>query len=207
MARAIVDVTNSNMERAIRAVSIERGYDPRDFVLVSFGGAGGLHACELAERLEISTVLVPRHAGVLSALGMLVADCVRDYSRSVLGKPAEPAFQEMERQATAEFAGMGFATPLCERLIDLRYRGQSYEITVPWAERAKFDAEHRRLYGYDHQGREVEGVTARLRATGVTDKIDPGSPAAPETFSSTYIPAGWRGEEDEAGNLILRKTA
>ncbi|HYM11623.1 MAG TPA: hydantoinase/oxoprolinase family protein [Bryobacterales bacterium] len=207
VARAIIDVANSNMERAIRAVSIERGYDPRDFALVSFGGAGGLHACDLAVRLEISTVLVPRHAGVLSALGMLAADCVRDYSRSVLGKPARPAFQEMERQAAAEFAGMGFPAPLCEQLIDLRYRGQSYEITMPWAARASFDAEHRRLYGYDHQGREVEGVTARLRATGVTEKIDLAAPAPPETFSSTYVPAGWRGEEDEAGNLILRKAS
>ncbi|MBI3695704.1 MAG: hypothetical protein HY238_12810 [Acidobacteria bacterium] len=204
-AVAIVEVANSNMERAIRTVSIERGYDPRDFVLVSFGGAGGLHACELAERLEIATVLVPRHAGVLSALGMLAADCVRDYSRSVLGAAIEPACAEMERVATAEFAEMGLEAPICERLIDLRYRGQSYEITLPWAARERFDEEHRRLYGYHHQGMEVEAVTARLRVIGITEKIDPAAPAALETFSSTYVPAGWSGEEDGAGNLVLRR--
>jgi len=205
MAEAIIEVANSNMERAIRAVSIERGHDPREFALLSFGGAGGLHACQLAERLEISTVLVPRHAGVLSALGMLVADVVRDYSRSVLGKPVDLAFGEMEQQAAAEFAEMGVATPLCERLIDLRYRGQSYEITLPYADRAAFDDAHRRLYGYHHEGREVEAVTARLRGTSMTDKIDLAAPSPPETFSSTYVPPAWRLEEDAAGNRILRK--
>jgi N-methylhydantoinase A/oxoprolinase/acetone carboxylase beta subunit len=205
MAEAIVRVANSNMQRAIRAVSIERGYDPRQFALVSFGGAGGLHACELAERLEISTVLVPVHAGVLSALGMLVADCVRDYSRSVLGRPVEPAFAEMEQQAAAELAEMGFAAPAVERALDLRYRGQSYEITVPHGDRAGFDREHERLYGYSHPGREVEAVTARVRATGITDKIDLGAPSGHESFSSTYVPAGWRAEADGSGNVILRK--
>jgi N-methylhydantoinase A/oxoprolinase/acetone carboxylase beta subunit len=205
-ALAILEVANANMERAIRAVSIERGYDPRDFALVSFGGAGGLHACELAARLEIPAVLVPRHAGVLSAVGMLAADCVRDYSRSVLHAPCEPAFADMERQAAAEFREMGFAAPLCERFLDLRYRGQSYEITLPYGARERFDQEHRRLYGYDHPGREVEAVTARLRATGVTEKIDLGAPSPPETFSSTYVPEGWRREEDSAGNWILRRS-
>lgn len=206
MARAIIDVANSNMERAMRAVSLERGYDPREFALVSFGGAGGLHACELANRLEIATVLVPRHAGVLSALGMLVADCVRDYSQSVLGKPVEPAFADMERRAAVELKEMGFPAPVCERLIDLRYRGQSYEITMPYGERSRFDEEHRRLYGCHHEGREVEAVTARVRALGVSEQIDLSAPCPVETFSSTYVPEGWRGEEDSAGNLILRKS-
>jgi N-methylhydantoinase A/oxoprolinase/acetone carboxylase beta subunit len=205
MAEAIVRVANSNMQRAIRAVSIERGYDPRQFALVSFGGAGGLHACELADRLEISTVLVPVHAGVLSALGMLVADCVRDYSRSVLGRPVEPAFAEMEQQAAGELAEMGFAAPVVERALDLRYRGQSYEITVPHGDRAGFDREHERLYGYSHPGREVEAVTARVRATGITDKIDLGAPSGRESFSSTYVPPGWKAEADGSGNVILRK--
>ena len=206
LARAIVEVANANMERAIRRVSLERGYDPRDFVLVSFGGAGGLHACELAARLEIPTVLVPRHAGVLSALGMLVADCVRDYSQSVLGRPAEPAYAALERCAAVEFAGMGLPAPLCERLLDLRYRGQSYEITVPYAARSDFDAHHRRLYGYDHQGREVEAVTARLRAVAATSPLDLSAPSPPETFSSTYLPPGWDSSTDPAGNLLLRRT-
>ncbi len=206
LALAILEVANANMERAIRAVSIERGHDPRDFALLSFGGAGGLHACQLAERLEISTVLAPRHAGVLSALGMLVADCVRDYSRSVLGQPLEPAFAEMERHAAAEMAESGFPAPVIERLLDLRYAGQSYEITLPLGERQSFDQAHGRLYGYHHQGREVEAVTARLRATGITGKIDLAAPSPPETFSSIYIPEGWTSGSDAAGNLLLRRS-
>jgi N-methylhydantoinase A/oxoprolinase/acetone carboxylase beta subunit len=202
LAQAILDIANANMERAIRRVSVERGHDPRDFVLVSFGGAGGLHACDLAERLEISAVLVPRHAGVLSALGMLVADFVRDYSQSVLGRPLEPAFTALEQRARAELG-----EPICERLVDLRYRGQSYEITLPLAERHNFDQHHRRLYGYDHRGREVEAVTARVRATRLTEKIDLAAPSPPETFSSTYVPPGWGGHEDPAGNLLLRRHA
>jgi len=205
MALAIIEVANANMERAMRAVSLERGHDPREFALVSFGGAGGLHACELAARLQISTVIVPRHAGVLSALGMLAADCIRDYSRSVLHRPLEPAFVEMERRAASEFAGLGLTPPICVRLLDLRYRGQSYEITLPYPERGQFDQEHQRLYGYHHEGREVEAVTARLRAISLTDKIDFAAPSPAESFSSTYVPAGWQATEDPAGNLILRR--
>ncbi|MBI3665203.1 MAG: hydantoinase/oxoprolinase family protein [Acidobacteria bacterium] len=203
MAEAILEVANSNMERAIRVVSIERGYDPREFALVSFGGAGGLHACRLAERLGISAVLVPRFAGVLSALGMLVADCVREYSRSVLGAEAEPAFAEMERQAAEEFAAMGFPAPIGERKIDLRYRGQSYEITVPYAERgalwARFHEEHRRLYGYHHEGTEVEAVTARIRAVCLSEEVNLAAPAPAETFSSTYVPPGAPGGHARLG--------
>ena len=84
LAEGIVRVANANMERAIRVVSVERGHDPRRFALLAFGGAGGMHACEIAAELEIGTAIVPRHAGVLSALGMLVADVTRDYSASVL---------------------------------------------------------------------------------------------------------------------------
>ena len=207
MAQAIVDVANASMERAIRRVSVERGLDPREFALVSFGGAGGLHACDLAERLDIGTILVPRHAGVLSALGMLAADCVRDYSQAVLGRAVEPAFDQMERRALEEFREMGFAAPVCERLVDLRYRGQSYEITVPWGEREQFDLRHRRMYGYCHAGRDVESVTARLRVTALTAAIDFGAPSPPESFSSTYVAAGWAAEEDGAGNVILRRRA
>jgi N-methylhydantoinase A/oxoprolinase/acetone carboxylase beta subunit len=202
LAQAIVDIANANMERAIRRVSIERGVDPREFTLVSFGGAGGLHACDLAERLEISTVLVPRHAGVLSALGMLAADYVRDYSQAVLGRPLEPAFAALEQKAREELE-----EPICERLVDLRYRGQSYEITLPLAERPNFDRHHRRLYGHDHQGREVEAVTARVRATRLTEKIDLTAPSPPESFSSTHVPPGWEARPDPAGNLLLRRHA
>jgi N-methylhydantoinase A/oxoprolinase/acetone carboxylase beta subunit len=207
-ARAIVNVANSNMERAIRKVSVERGHDPREFALLSFGGAGAQHACELAERLEIPAVIVPRHAGVLSALGMLVADCVRDYSQSVLAKSAAGAFAELEARAAEEFADEGFPEVVYERFVDLRYRGQSYEITLPWQQREKFDELHRRLYGYDHHGREVEQVTARVKAVGVVDagaKVDLAAPSEKQEFSSVYVAPGWSGQEDAAGNLILRR--
>ena len=96
LARAIIATANSNMERAIRRISVERGKDPRGLALVAFGGAGPLHACELAERLDMRTVLAPRHAGVLSALGMLTADFVRDSSASLLDRPADEVFEALE---------------------------------------------------------------------------------------------------------------
>jgi N-methylhydantoinase A/oxoprolinase/acetone carboxylase beta subunit len=207
-ALAIVNVANSNMERAIRKVSVERGHDPREFALLSFGGAGAQHACELAERLEIPAVIVPRHAGVLSALGMLVADCVRDYSQSVLARPAATAFAELEARAAEDFADQGFGEVVYERSVDLRYRGQSYEITTPWRQREKFHDLHRQLYGYDHRGRQVELVTARVKAVGTLEaaaKVDLGAPSEKQQFSSVFVPPGWSGREDAAGNLILRR--
>lgn len=204
-AKAIIDIANSNMERAIRAVSVERGQDPRDFALVSFGGAGAQHACELADRLEIDTVIVPPHASVLSAVGMLIADCVRDYSRSVLSVDAEQVFRELENHAKRDFSDEGYKEVFLERSIDLRYRGQSHEITIPYSERKGFSAHHRKLYGYDHQGREVEQVTARVKAIAKLDKIKPTALYNSEEASNVYIPKGRRSNRDSAGNLLLKK--
>jgi N-methylhydantoinase A/oxoprolinase/acetone carboxylase beta subunit len=163
-ARGIVSVANANMERAIRAVSLERGRDPRDFALVAFGGCGGLHACEIAEELGIGTVLVPRDAGALSALGMLLADRVRDYAAGALGRgDIERRFEELERRARRELP-----ETTIERLADVRYAGQSYEVTVPWNPRdpaAPFHREHAKLYGYSDSSRAIELVTLRVRAT------------------------------------------
>lgn len=160
-AAGIVRVANANMERAIRSVSVERGFDPRDFTLVAFGGCGGLHACEIAEELGIATVLVPRHAGALSALGMLLADSVRDYAAGVLGRTeVEGQFEKLERWARRETPGATIV-----RSADLRYRGQSYELNVPWPKGSKaFHEEHQRLYGYSSPDRPVEIVTIRVRA-------------------------------------------
>ncbi len=207
LAGAIVDVANSNMERAIRAVSVERGFDPRDFALISFGGAGGLHACQLAERLDIRTVVCPRHAGVLSALGMLCADFTRDYSQSVLGKDPNAAFDALERQAARELADEGFDELRLERHIDLRYRGQSFEITLPWSDRAEFAKAHGKLYGYDHGDSQVEAVTARVKAIGVSDDPTPDLAAASDKqdFSTVFVPAGWRERQDSGGNVILER--
>jgi len=162
-AAGILRVANANMNRAIRAVSVERGYDPRRFVLVAFGGCGGLHACELAAELSIPTVLVPRYAEGLSALGMLLADSVGDYAAGVLGSTGiEAKFRELERRARAECRGATL-----ERHADIRYGGQSYELTVDWNRAdpaAAFHREHHRTYGYSDPTRPVEVVTIRVRA-------------------------------------------
>lgn len=208
LAEAILAAANANMERAIRKVSIERGHDPREFALVAFGGAGPLHACELAERLEIGSVIAPRGAGVLSAYGMLTADFVREYSHSALERDAGAVFDELERQARHDLADEGFEQAQLQRNVDLRYVGQSYEITVPWNERGAFDAAHERLYGYCHPGREVETVAVRLRAIGVSDestKLDPGAPTDEQTFSTLYVPPGWSVREDRFGNQVLTR--
>ncbi|HSZ64004.1 MAG TPA: hydantoinase/oxoprolinase family protein [Terriglobales bacterium] len=185
----VIRVVNANMERALRVVSIERGYDPRDFTLVAFGGAGGLHACELAEALAIPTVMIPARPGALSAFGILVSDVVKDYSRTVLWRltnhlehpnsrsKLNQEFRILEATAQKEFRAEQWRGALhCERTLDLRYRGQGYELNVPLkttnkdtdssqqALVARFHAEHQRRYGYHHPSREIELVTLRLRA-------------------------------------------
>jgi N-methylhydantoinase A/oxoprolinase/acetone carboxylase beta subunit len=160
-AAGILRVANANMERAIRVVSVERGHDPRDFALVAFGGCGGLHACEIARELGIQTVIVPQYAGALSALGMLMADAVRDYSRGVLGRSDwDDGFAQLEGRAKRESPSAQI-----HRTADLRYRGQSYELNVPWPNSpAHFHREHAKVYGYANPKREVEVVTIRVRA-------------------------------------------
>ncbi len=194
-AEGILRVANGNMQRAIRVVSVERGYDPRDFALVAFGGCGGLHACELAEALGIRTVVVPRYAEALSALGMLVADRVRDYACAVLGRTEyEERFAELERRAGAELPGARL-----ERLADLRYVGQSYELTVPWNARnpaAPFHRAHQREYGYATPERPVEVVTIRLRATlpRPKPKLEPLPRAGAQmpTVRRVHVAGRWR---------------
>src|SRR5579872_3632420 len=155
-AAGILRVANANMERSIRVVSVERGYDPRDFALVAFGGSGGLHACEIARELGIRTVIVPEQAGALSALGMLMADAVRDYAAGALGRgDFEKQFAILERRARRESPSAEI-----ERTADLRYRGQSYELNVTWgggpAAARAFHREHARIYGYATPEREIE---------------------------------------------------
>jgi N-methylhydantoinase A/oxoprolinase/acetone carboxylase beta subunit len=163
-AEGVIRVANSNMERAIRAVSVERGHDPRGFALLAFGGGGGLHACEIAESLEMQSVLVPPLAGALSALGMLVADRIRDYSRGVLqSRDIETEFTALEKIAFQENPRARLT-----RTADVRYAGQSYELNIRWAgaKTAKlFHAAHQRNYGYSDGQRAVEIVTIRVRAT------------------------------------------
>jgi N-methylhydantoinase A len=163
-AEGILRVANANMERAIRVVSVERGHDPRDFALVGFGGCGGLHACEIAGELGIRTVIVPHLAGALSALGMLLADRVRDYSASALHcSDVELRFRELEASALQDMPGSRL-----ERSADVRYAGQSYELNVPWRppnSAVPFHQEHHKIYGYSDSGRGVEIVTVRVKAS------------------------------------------
>ena len=182
----VVRVVNANMERALRVVSIERGYDPRDFALVAFGGAGGLHACELAEALAIPTVIIPAHPGALSAIGILESDVVKDFSRTVLWRAGgrlpraelEQEFRKLEAAARKKFSAEGWSGKLHhEKSLDLRYRGQGYELNVPIVTNAGADVvthfhnEHQRRYGYHHAGREIEIVTLRLRSKMKTEEL------------------------------------
>lgn len=166
-AEGMLRVGNANMERAIRVVSVERGEDARDFPLLAFGGCGGLHACEMAEELGIGTVIFPAFSGALSALGMLLADRTRDYSASATGRDAEAAFSELEDRALNDVPGAAV-----ERYADLRYVGQSYELSVPWRDaEPEFHAAHARIYGYSAVERPVETITLRVRAVLATPPL------------------------------------
>ena len=187
-AAAILRVANSNMERAIRAVSVERGEDPREFPLVAFGGCGGLHACEIAEELGIATVIVPRLAGALSALGMLLADRTRDYSVGALGvSDHEARFRKLEKQAKKDVPGATL-----ERFADVRYTGQSYELTIPW--KGNFHRAHQRIYGYSNPKRATQLVTLRVRATVRVEKPSlrvPAAHRAPGEVRRVWIEGRW----------------
>ncbi len=187
LAEGVVRVANAGMERAIRVVSVERGYDPRGFALVAFGGAGGMHACEIAHELGMRAVIVPRHAGVLSALGMLMADVTRDYSATVLRTSALLTRRDLAGRlerlvATAardlRADGFGPRRSAIARRLDVRYVGQSHEITVDWSPRYEdeFHRAHARRYGYADPARPTEVVAIRVVASGLTPK-----PALPFT--------------------------
>ncbi len=175
-AAGVIRVVNSTMEKAIRMVSVERGYDPRDFTLVAFGGAGGLHACELASALGIPRVIIPSLPGALSAFGILVSDVVKDYSRTVLLRAAgalpkerlEREFATLMKQAAADLREEKWTgRARYQRSVEVRYKGQGYELNIPYDTNllTAFREEHRRRYGYSYDGRELELVTIRLRAT------------------------------------------
>ncbi|WP_419805911.1 hydantoinase/oxoprolinase family protein [Terriglobus sp.] len=169
-AAGILLLAETAMEKAIRVISVERGYDPREFTLVSFGGAGPLHACSMARSLQIPRVLVPRLPGALSALGILLADTVRDYSRTVmllvedddairreLAYLEQGAQESLQRSSSAEVS----------HSVDLRYAGQGYELNVPFTAtyREDFHALHRKRYGYADAEAPIEVVNVRVRMT------------------------------------------
>ncbi len=180
----IVQLAEAEMEKAIRLISVERGYDPREFTLVSFGGAGPLHACSLARALGIPQVLVPAMPGALAALGILMSDVVRDYSRTVMLPPdpglLEPHFAELEAKGAAEFRSERLAG-VSTGSADLRYAGQGYELNVAAGPEmlAHFHAAHRKRYGHADQSRRVEVVNVRVRMISSAESLDlPRRPAA-----------------------------
>jgi len=183
-AQGILDVVEATMEKAIRVISIERGRDPRDYTLVAFGGAGGLHACTLAASLSIPRVLVPKFPGALSALGILRADVVKELSQTVLltveslrsvAPALAAAFARVEGDGLRSMSQEGFegARVRVERVLDMRYVGQAFELTVGAAGDfvAAFHREHERRYGYSDSARTVEIVNVRARLTGAMPPV------------------------------------
>lgn len=175
-ALGIVAVANAGMERALRRVSVERGFDPRPFTLFPFGGAGPLHACALAEALGMARIVVPPHASVLSALGMLLAPQTRDFSQALLAPLDTDASEKVHAvlDALQERAGKEDSTPDWSASVDCRYSGQSYELTLPlplpvsnqgiMGLAEAFHATHEQRYGARYN-RRIEIVTVRLRAS------------------------------------------
>ena len=185
-ALGIIKVVNANMEQAIRTISLERGHDPRDFALLPFGGAGALHACELSAEMGISKVFIPPHPGVLSALGVAIADVTKDYSRTVMLTPGEETLYQleteysgMESNARSDFNSEGLDTSNLKfnRYLDIRYVGQSYELLIPFPTSGikdskelqtlittDFETAHQQRFGYSDSSQKIEVVNVRLKA-------------------------------------------
>ena len=191
-AQGIISVVTANMARAIRVVSVQRGHDPRDYVLTAFGGAGPLHAARLARELDIGRILVPRNPGILCAMGLLLTDLRADFASTrltTLGATAvlgiEEVFAGLLAQAAEWFEGEGIA-PVQRKLtrtVDMRYAGQNYELAVPVPDgpvtaaisdilAEGFAAAHQRLYGFVADGEAVQLVTFRIEAAGLVPKAE-----------------------------------
>ena len=214
LAEGILSVANTAMEKAIRVISIERGYDPREFTLFSFGGAGGMHAAFLARLLGIPKCLVPRNPGILSAMGMIMADVIKDYSLTVMrnqfnvtGEELSGLFMDLEKRGTGDLIAEGISEEnlILERYLDMRYEGQSYEIIVPFNGHyiEDFHRLHEKTYGYRSDGTIVEIVNIRLRARGTPDK--PRFQRA-EELTEQPIHEAFLGERDVVFNQEVLKT-
>ena len=175
LAEGIIRVADARMESALRRISVERGFDARNFTLLAFGGAGPLHACALAGSLGIRRVLIPNAPGALSALGILDADLRREFSRTVMLAPGSPqisdVFNQLEAEARSAFTAEGHG-PVLKRSADLRYHGQGYELRLDWSGRAvsRFHQLHEQSYGYADPSRPVEIVTLRVQAIARSPK-------------------------------------
>jgi N-methylhydantoinase A/oxoprolinase/acetone carboxylase beta subunit len=220
-AEGVIAVVDANMERALRAVSVERGVDPGGLALVAFGGAGPLHACALADALGMPAVVVPARAGVLSAVGILSAPPRRDVVRSWPAPEDQDglggALAALADEARPLVAGPGVTV---ETAVDCRYRGQSHELTVP--DVAAFHEAHERQNGYARPGHAVEVVALRATVTGVAP-VEFDALPAPATGQASAFPVvgptvlaepdctvwvaqGWHAEPGAAGAIVLRRS-
>ena len=208
-AAGIVRVANAEMVRAMRVMTVERGVDPRDFALLAFGGAGPLHAAAIAEELGMTKILVPRASGVLSALGLAAADRRRDHASTV--------FLHGDG-----LTGEALAVKDGDAAYDVRYRGQSFELTVrdvaadPAAVREAFEAVHEERYGYRDPEGEIEVVTIRERHSDPGPDVafegdegeDVEGPAVVRLPEATLVvPEGWSGTTDRTGTIVLTREA
>ncbi len=191
-AQGIVSVVTATMAKAIRVISVQRGHDPRDYTLVAFGGAGPLHAARLARELEIPRVLVPRHPGILCALGLLLSDLKTNHAQTRLTRltpdaigPMQEIFAALEARAAAWFdrEGIGIGARTLRRTVDMRYAGQNYELPVPWPDvpaspalvkelTAAFERAHEQMYGYVAEEEPIQAVTFRLEAVGAVRRAE-----------------------------------
>jgi N-methylhydantoinase A len=206
-AAGVVVVAEAEMTRALRVITVERGIDPRDLTIVAFGGAGGMHACSLADELRVDRILFPRAGGVLSALGLAVSDLRRDYVAPFFGDPEklasdamEAAFAALERRAVADLP----APVTLRRFADARFRGQSFELTIPVADLSaltgSFRAAHQARYGYELPDTPVELVAIRVAGTSAVPKpslarVAPRGAKTTPAQRPAYFNGEWRDTE------------
>jgi len=211
-AFGVIEVVNAQMERALRVISVERGHDPRDFSLFSFGGAGGLHAIELARHMGIPKVIISKYASTLSAFGMLASNVIKDYVKTIMlpgiihQETIQNLFSPMVAQGNIEIQNEGIQKDQIEILcsLDVRYTGQSYELNVPYSEDfiSDFYKAHSFMYGYAYMDKAIEIVNLRVRAIG---KVIPISlpPISTNQIYNDPAPIEYRQVEMSEGSSFL----
>src|SRR5438445_11429490 len=204
-ADRILRAVNSNMSKALRLVSVERGRDPREYSLIAFGGAGPVHACDLAEELKIKRIIIPIHPGLFSAFGLLTMELSRTFTQPILKQEAtniEPTYTQHRAQVRESMNQEGFTSYHTIEHVDLRYQGQAYEITLPYKKNTNLarllGREHKKLYGYSSND-SVEGVNARIRANITIPKTKPSKkqlqhaePPAPTSLRRVSLLGSWQ---------------
>ena len=215
-AEGVVAVVDAAMQRAVRAVTVERGVDPRDVALVAFGGAGPLHACSIADGLDMNAVLVPPRAGVLSAVGLVCSPHQRELVRSWPHRDRREGLARALEDLAAEVAAEVGESAEVETSVDCRYVGQSHELTVETPD--AFHAEHGRRNGYERPDESVEVVALRARARlpaplapeelpDVARGVVTGPAVVAEADATMYVPDGWRAVPEALGTWVLRRTS